>query len=85
MKAIIAIALFLSLGAAAAAKPDPVTPQDQTPLGSAAAAIVSEPVEAMMESEYFRAPEKSSATERLFPCPLRQMVFGKRRIALACN
>jgi hypothetical protein len=39
----------------------------------------------MMESEYFRAPEKSSASERLFPCPLRQMVFGKRRIALACN
>jgi hypothetical protein len=84
MKSFVALLFFLMLGAAAMAKPDPVTPQDLMPPGKATAAAVVEPVETMMESEYFRAPE-ASASGRLFPCQLRQMVFGKTRIALSCN
>jgi hypothetical protein len=85
MKLLAALAFLLTLGSAARALPDPVTAQDFPPPSIAANAMFIGPAAAVMEYDYFRSASSPQAAGRIFPCRLRQMVFEKTRIALACN
>ncbi len=84
MKALSAFALVLALGATAQAKVAPFE-------GSAIAitfrdsAIAIGPAGALLEAEYFRAPQSPIATERIFPCRLQHIVFDKARLAQSCR
>ena len=84
MKALTAFAMLLALGATAQAK--------FAPFEGAAIAIASHemaiaigPVGALLEADYFRAPQSPIATERIFPCRLRHIVFDKTRLAQSCR
>ncbi len=40
---------------------------------------------AMIESNYFRAPQTPFAAGRIFPCRLQVRMFEKTRLAQSCN
>jgi len=84
MKASVGFAMFLSLAAAAQAKPAPVEPPAKT-LTPEDTAISVGAAGALLESDYFRAPQESSVTGRVFPCRLQLRVFEKTQIAQACR
>jgi hypothetical protein len=83
MKALIAFAVVLALGAAAQAKPAPsdrvamAAITDESPFSIGAAG-------AMLERDYFNAPPPVSA-RRIYPCRLQLRVFEKTRLAQSCN
>ena len=84
MKAVIAYAVLLALGATAQAK--------VMPLESYAAVvafgdwvIASRSSTSQMESDYFRAPQSPLTTELLSPCRLQHVVFDKTRLAQSCR
>ena len=89
MKASITLAFFLApallaLGVTAQAKPAPVETQTVAML-SEDSTIDSGPSGAMLESNYFHAPQSPHASGRVFLCPLQLRVFDKTRLARACN
>jgi hypothetical protein len=85
MKNLIAIAVLVSLGASAQAKPAPF---EIRPLAISAndTVIQSGPAGAMLESDYFRAPQQPVAAGRLLPCRLQLRMFDTIRVASqSCN
>ena len=88
MKALIAFAVILALGGilggTSQAKLAPLEPQqmatapDDTDMFAGTAG-------AMIESDYFRAPQTPFAAGRIFPCRLQVRVFEKTRLAQSCN
>jgi len=84
MKALFAFAVLLSLGATAQAKPTPVDPPAKA-LAPDESAISVGAAGAMLESDYFRAPQEPFAAGRVFPCRLQLRPFEKTRLAQSCN
>jgi hypothetical protein len=89
MKVLIALAVFLApvlfaLGATAQAKPAPLE-QQSISASLEASAIYSGPSGAMLEQDYFRAPQPLLTAGRIFPCRLQLRVFEKTRLAQSCN
>ena len=84
MKVLTALALILALGAAAQAKPAPIEPQ-QLASSTEDASMFAGAAGAMLESDYFRAPQPPVAAGRVFPCRLQLRVFEKTRIAQSCH
>ncbi len=84
MKALVGLAVLLALGATAQAKPVPVESQPVA-ISVDDSAIASGAAGAMLESDYFRAPQPPLAAGRVFPCRLQLRVFEKTRLAQSCN
>ncbi len=88
MKAMIVAAGFFPLvapGATAQAKFAPIEPQKALTVSINDTAMTSEPLGAMLESNYFNAPPVPFAVGRVFPCRLQLRVFDKTRIAQSCR
>jgi hypothetical protein len=89
MKALAVTACILALTAAAAAKPTPVSkinPMDELAPASAPndVDINSGPAGALLEREYFQAPQKPF-THGGLPCRFQSTVFDKVRLAQLCR
>jgi len=84
MRAILAIATVLTLIGAAHANPEPAQSPRLTPApGDLAIAVGA--AGAMMETDYFKAPNAQFSGHGVFACRLQSEMFSKIRIALACN
>jgi hypothetical protein len=84
MKILLAMAVLAALVTGAAAKPSPFAPRTAAPAPEDNA-LYLQPVGAILESDYFRAPEPHG-TERIFRCRLRLHTTGRtRRFAQACD
>ncbi len=85
MKLPLAAALLIALCAGAKSAPSPLaTPR----LASVAtdSALYLGPTGAMLEADYFRAPQPHYGASRLFPCQLHLRVAGStRRIVQSCD
>ena len=88
MKALVALAVILALsatfGATSQAKLAPLEPQ-QIATSPDDTDMVAGPAGAMVESDYFRAPQPPFAAGRVFPCRLQVRMFEKTRLAQSCN
>jgi hypothetical protein len=85
MKALMALALVLALGATAQAKLTPLEPRP-VPVSSNDYEMFAGPAGAMLESDYFRAPEpRPAAAGTLFPCRAQVWLFDKTRVAQSCH
>jgi hypothetical protein len=84
MRTLLALTLLVVFGAAVQAKPAPVERQPKV-LAPEDSAMVTGPIGAMLESDYFRAPQTPSAATRVFPCRLQLRVFDKTQLARACR
>lgn len=89
MKAVLAFAVLLSVSAAAQAKLAPVdlAPTEAPRLTPAPddSGIFVGPAGAMLEADYFRAPQTPVAAGRVFPCRLQLQIFEKTRLAQSCH
>jgi len=75
---------LLTMSAFAHAKPSPLGPQlAAMPLDDTV--IDSGPSGAMLESNYFNAPQRPFTAGRLMPCRLQPNWFVKTRLARLCN
>lgn len=84
MNILLALALMVSLGAAAQAKPAPLDPSPRDLMAEETAISVGA-AGAMLESDYFRAPQEPFAANRVFPCALQLRPFEKTRLAQSCH
>lgn len=84
MKIICATGMLLLSMAAAQAKFAPVESVRMSPLPDEVT-IAAGPAGAMLESDYFRAPQTPSATSQIFPCRLKLQVFEKTQLAQSCR
>jgi hypothetical protein len=84
VKTLIAIALLFMMGATAQAKLAPVDPQPVA-FSPDDSAISTEAPGAMLEQNYFRAPQPATAASRVFPCRLQLRLFDKTQLAQSCN
>ena len=88
MKVLLAVAMLAALATSAAAMPSPFEPKAAARLLRRVDddALYLGPVGAMLESDYFRAPEPPAGAGRIFPCRVRLHVFGRPpRFAQACD
>lgn len=84
MKAVLAFAVLLTVSAAAQAKLAPVETPRLTPAPDDSGIFVG-PAGAMLEADYFRAPQTPVAAGRVFPCRLQLQIFEKTRLAQSCH
>jgi hypothetical protein len=84
MKALIAFAVILALGGTSQAKLAPLEAQ-QIATSRSDMDMFAGPAGAMVESDYFRAPQPPFAAGRIFPCRLQVRMFEKTRLAQSCN
>lgn len=84
MRALIAVATILTFVAAAQAKPEPTESPRLTPAPSELAIAVGA-AGAMMESDYFKAPNARFSGHGVLACRLQSEMFSKIRLAQACN
>ena len=84
MKALVAFAVILALGATAQAKEAPLEPK-QIAAAPGDTDMLAGTAGAMVESDYFRAPQPPFAAGRVFPCRLQARVFEKTRLAQSCH
>jgi hypothetical protein len=84
MRAVLAVAMILTLGGAAFAKPAPVESPRLTQ-SPADLAIATGASGAMMEGDYFRAPNAQFSGHGALTCRLQSEMFSKIRLAQACN
>ena len=84
MRAILAIATILTWTGAAFAKPEPVQSPRLTPSPGELAIAVGA-AGAMMETDYFKAPQAQFSGHGVFACRLQPEMFSKIRLAQACN
>ena len=84
MKQLIALALFLAVSAAAQAKLAPVEPQPAA-FSPDDLTVLTGPVGATLEQNYFRAPQPANAGASVFPCRLQLRIFDKTRLAQSCD
>jgi hypothetical protein len=82
MKVVLAFALFLTLSVTAYAKLAPVETPRLTPQSNDSAVLVG-PAGAMLESDYFRAPQKPAPDSHM--CRLQLRVFEKTQLAESCH
>jgi len=84
MRAVLAIAIFLTLSGAAFAKPAPLANPRLTP-SPADLAIAVGAAGALVESDYFRAPAAQFSGHGALVCRLQIELFSKVRLARACR
>lgn len=84
MNPLLAVALLLTLSAAAQAKPAPTEPMRLTHAPEEMAMSVG-PAGAMLETDYFRAPQRPVTAGRVFPCRLQLQLFDKTHLAQSCH
>jgi hypothetical protein len=84
MRAILAVAMILTCVAAAQAKPAPVHAPRLGPSPSELAIAVGA-AGAMMESDYFKAPNSQFSGHGVLACRLQSEMFSKIRMAQACH
>jgi hypothetical protein len=88
MRALLAVAMVLTSAltfvAAAEAKPEPAPSPRLTPAPSDLAIAVGA-AGAMMESDYFKAPNARFSGHGALACRLQSEMFSKIRVAQACN
>jgi len=84
MRGILAIATILTLIGAAYAKPEPAPSPRIGPSPSDLAVAVGA-AGAMMESDYFKAPNSQFSGHGVLACRLQSEMFSKIRMAQACN
>ena len=84
MRAFLAAAIVSTCIVAAAAKPSP-TEQPRLTAAPADLAIAVGAAGAMMESDYFRAPQTSFSGHGVLACRLQAEMFSKMRLAQACQ
>jgi hypothetical protein len=83
-RAILATAMILSLAGSVCAKPaPPETPRLTASPADLAIAIGA--AGAMMESDYFRAPNARFSGHGVLACRLQAEMFSKIRLAQACH
>ncbi|HXD44798.1 MAG TPA: hypothetical protein VN655_06645 [Pseudolabrys sp.] len=84
MRAVLAVVIFFSCAATAGAKPSPVeTPRLTPPPAELAVAVGA--AGAMIESDYFQAPQARLSSHGALACRLHSEIFSKTRLALACH
>ena len=83
MKTFITMTLLFMIGAAAQAK---LAPTETQPVAASSddLAISTEAHGAMLEQDYFRAPQPAAGS-RFSPCRLRVRLFDKTQLAQSCN
>ena len=84
MRNMIALALLLALGATAQAKLAPVEAQSAG-ISPDDLAVASGAAGAMLEQDYFRAPQPADANGRVFLCRPQRLIFDNTRLAQSCN
>jgi hypothetical protein len=84
MRAILADTNFLTWAASAGAKPAPVETPRLTPAPSELAIAVGA-AGAMIESDYFQAPQMQFTSHGALVCRLQAEIFSKTRLAQACR
>lgn len=85
MKAALALAALLALGASAQAAVLPVE-NAQIVIAPVTTTIPSDDANgAIPEAAYFRAPQTPSDRERLFPCRVQFDLFEKTQLAQLCH
>jgi len=81
--AVLTLSASAALGMAAAqAKPTPVEPMRLTS-STEETSMATGPAGAMLESDYFRAPQRPLTAGRVFPCRLQ--IFDKMKLAQSCH
>lgn len=70
------------VAATAQAKPAPVEPMRLT-YSTEETSMATGPAGAMLESDYFRAPQRPLTAGRIFPCRLQ--IFDKVKLAQSCH
>jgi hypothetical protein len=83
MKVVLAFALFLTLSATAHAKLAPVEEMPRSTPPSDDSAVLVGPAGAMLEADYFRAPQKPAPDPHM--CRLQLRVFEKTQLAESCH
>ena len=84
MRAFLAAAIFLTSIAGADAKPSPVDPQRLTPSPQDLAIAVGA-AGAMVETDYFQAPQPQYSSRGISVCRLHTEIFAKVRLAQSCD
>ena len=84
MRAFLAAAIFSTCIAAAAAQPSPPEAMRLTP-APADLAIAVGAAGAMVESDYFRAPQQRYSARGVSVCRLHSEIFSKLRLAQSCE
>ena len=84
MRAVIAAAMVLTCAAAAGARPAPTEAPRLTP-APADLAIAVGAAGAMVESDYFRAPQRQYSSRGMSVCRLNTEIFSKMRMAQSCE
>jgi hypothetical protein len=85
MKLSLAIALSIALCAGAKAAPSPL-PAPRPASVATDSAIYLGPTGAMLEADYFRAPQPRDGISRIFPCRIHLRVAeSTRRIVQSCD
>ena len=85
MKAALALAALLALGASAQAAVSPVENANIVIAPATATIPSDEPNGAVPEAAYFRAPQTPSNSDRLFPCRVQFDLFEKTQLAQLCH
>ena len=84
MRTLFAAAIFLTCAAGASAKPSPVEAQRLTASPQDLAIAVGA-AGAMVESDYFRAPQPQYSSRGMSVCRLHTEIFSKMRLAQSCD
>jgi len=84
MRAFLAAAIFSTCIVAATAKPSPPEELRLTPAPADLAVAVGA-AGAMVESDYFRAPQQRYSSRGVSVCRLHTEIFSKLRLAQSCE
>ena len=84
MRALLAAAIFSTCIVAATAKPSPPEELRLTPAPADLAVAVGA-AGAMVESDYFRAPQQRYSSRGVSVCRLHTEIFSKLRLAQSCD
>jgi hypothetical protein len=85
MKVLFALAVLVAFATSAAATPSPFEPRPAAPAIDDSPLYLG-PVGAMLESDYFRAPQPPAGAGRIFPCRLRLHAISREpRFAQVCD
>ena len=84
MRAFLAAAIFSTCIVAATAKPSPPDELRLTPAPADLAVAVGA-AGAMVESDYFRAPQQRYSSRGVSVCRLHTEIFSKLRLAQSCE
>ena len=85
MRWLLAIALSIALCAGAKAAPSPLAAPRLTSIATDSEIYLG-PTDAMLEADYFRAPQPRYGVSRIFPCRLHlRIAESTRRVVQSCD